>query len=104
CAGRWMAASKYTPEFTLEPTASSADVRQLFHRIGDYCREQTATRVIVRVLDNPGISREQFVAGVVALADAGCRDGFKVAWISSEREMFTRTGIGPRVFYDRMNA
>jgi hypothetical protein len=107
-------ASAAFPRFTVEPNASDADLRRLFEHIGEYCKRTSARGVAVRVLDHPALSGGQLLAGVESLAHAGCSEGFKVAWISANREMFdqlvhteyaiTHTGIRSRTFVDETGA
>jgi len=103
-----------TARFDIESGASPANLRELFHRIGDYCRRTAAHAVIVCVAGSVAVSNEQLLSAVASLADSGCREGFKLAWVTAHREMFDalvqteyptiRSGITARAFLDESSA
>ena len=101
-------------KFAVEPSASADDLLHLFERIAAHCRRTDARGVLVSVMDHPELSSRHLLAAVASLAAAGCSEGFKLAWISSDRQMFerlvhteyptTRTGITARTFFDEQEA
>ena len=109
-----MESANRTARFDLESDASQAQLRDLFHRIGDYCRRTAARSVIVCVAGYVAASREQLFSAVASLADAGCSEGFRLAWVTGHREMFdalvqteyptARSGIMARAFFDERSA
>lgn len=103
-----------TARFDIEPGASRANLRDVFHRIGDYCRRTAGHAVIVRVAGYVAVSSEQLLSAVASLAASGCPDGFKLAWVTAHRGMFdalvqteyptTRSDITARAFLDESSA
>ncbi len=108
-----MATKPGPAKFTVEPTASREELNRLFERIAAYCRETPARAVLVRVQGRPQISTADLLAAVASLQQA-CAEGFKLAWVSADRETHelighteyptTRVGIQSRVFFDEVNA
>ena len=102
-----------TARFDIESGASPANLYEVSHHIGDYCRRTAAHAVIVCVAGYVAVSSEQLSA-VASLANFGCRDGFKLAWVTAHREMFdalvqteyptARSGITARAFLDESSA
>jgi hypothetical protein len=90
-----------TARFDIEFGASPANLREVFHRIGDYCRRTAAHAVIVRVAGYVAVSSEQLHFA-------------KLAWVMAHREMFAalvqteypaiRSGITARAFLAESSA
>jgi len=100
-------------KFTLEADASTAGLRELFEKIRAYRLQTGARNAIVHLSGRPALSREQLLAAVALLAE-GCREGFKLAWVTTYRVLFeelvhteypsTRTSVSARAFFDEQNA
>lgn len=112
-----MASAQSFPQpklFRLEPDARGDTVEALCRRIGQYCEQTGARSVMVRVDGAVKASRHELLGAIASLADSGCPEGFKLAWIAPHREAFEaliptqypdkRSGIHSRVFVEEFGA
>lgn len=109
-----MESERSPAKFDVDPGANDSDLGELFQRIAAYCRRTVARSVVVRVPNDPDLTIDRLHDAVASLADHGCPEGFKLAWIAPHREMFdtlvqtefprARSGITARVFFDEPSA
>ncbi len=95
--------------FHVPPDYSASDLRELFDRIAQYCRQSNAAAAIVHVFGQPALSAGELLDAMALLAQAGCGEGFRLAWIAEDKGMFhriaktepssTQSGILSRVFF-----
>jgi hypothetical protein len=109
-----MQAPAIAAKFHLASGASQSDLDELCERIGGYCLRTAARGAIVHVAGHPALSIEQLRSAVSSLGDVGCPEGFRLAWVSTQPDMYEtlaqtelaspRSGITARAFLDEHNA
>lgn len=94
--------------------ASSADLSEVFRRIGSECSGNGATRVLAVATGDWAVTRDDLRAAICGLSEAGCAGGFRLACVTRAKNTFDdiasvedvgiRYGISTRVFFDESNA
>src|SRR5947209_723863 len=86
----------------------------LFQQIGRKCKETGSARALVLLQGPSSLDNLELASSLASLRDAGCREGFRLAWVTRDRPTFEllvgteyppeRTGITSRVFFEERNA